>query len=68
MSRPLLENSLSILEEGEARVLWDRRLFIAMTIIGLFSLIITLNIESVYPTLTIAVSILSSFNPLPVSV
>ncbi|KAI6176892.1 Endo/exonuclease/phosphatase domain-containing protein [Aphelenchoides bicaudatus] len=49
--RQILENSLSILAEGEVRVLWDRRLFLAMMIIGLFSLIITLNIESVYPFL-----------------
>lgn len=55
MYRPILEKSLSILAEGEVRVLWDRRLFLAMAIIGFFSIIIALNIGHVYPLLTVIV-------------
>lgn len=48
-----LEQSLRILEEGEVRVLWDRRLFLALCfILGVF-IIATVNIESSFPWSTV---------------
>ncbi|KAI6215172.1 hypothetical protein M3Y94_00354400 [Aphelenchoides besseyi] len=55
--RPILDKSLSILDEGEVRVLWDRRLFLAMCVIGVMSLILTFNIENVYPSFTILIEV-----------
>ncbi|KAI6240846.1 Endo/exonuclease/phosphatase domain-containing protein [Aphelenchoides fujianensis] len=55
--RSFLEKSLSILDEGEVRVLWDRRLFLAMCVIGVMSLILTFNIENVYPSFTVVIEV-----------
>jgi hypothetical protein len=53
--RPILEKCLTILAEGEVRVLWDRRLFLAMAVIGFFSMIIVLTIGNVYPFFSVVV-------------
>lgn len=53
--RPILEKCLTILAEGEVRVLWDRRLFLAMAVIGFLSMIIVLTIGNVYPFLSVVV-------------
>ncbi|CAD5222386.1 unnamed protein product [Bursaphelenchus xylophilus] len=57
LSNAFLERSLAIVEEGEVRVLWDRRLFMAMCIIALSLIILTINLENVFPSLIVAVEI-----------
>lgn len=56
--RLFLEKSLRILEEGEVRVLWDRRIFLALCFILLALIIATVNIESSFPYLTIVVAVI----------
>lgn len=56
IEKALLEKSLRILEEGEVRVLWDRRLFLALCFILCALIVATVNIETPYPFFTIFVS------------
>jgi sphingomyelin phosphodiesterase 2 len=50
-----LVKSLKILEEGEVRVLWDRRLFLALCVALGAVVVLTINIESNYPYLAIII-------------
>ncbi|CAD5228881.1 unnamed protein product [Bursaphelenchus okinawaensis] len=50
-----LEKALTIVEEGEVRVLWDRRLFMAMCIIAFSLILLTINLENVFPSTTLIV-------------
>ncbi|KAH7731594.1 Endonuclease/Exonuclease/phosphatase family protein [Aphelenchoides avenae] len=55
LDKEYLEKSLKILEEGEVRVLWDRRLFLALCIALSAVVLLTINLEAAYPYLTILI-------------
>lgn len=48
--------SLEILDEGEVRALWDRRIFLAACFILSALIIATLGIEAYFPYFRVAVS------------
>lgn len=56
LEKLFLEKSISIVEEGLLRVLWDRRLFLALCFILVILICATVNIEITYPDLNIYAS------------
>jgi hypothetical protein len=55
--KQILTKSVKIIEEGEIRVLWDRRLFLALCIVLVALIVATANIDLSLPFVYIVVSL-----------
>jgi hypothetical protein len=54
--KQILTKSLKIIENGEIRVLWDRRLFMALSIVLIALVAATANIDRTLPFVYFVVS------------
>uniref|UniRef100_A0A914HW23 sphingomyelin phosphodiesterase n=1 Tax=Globodera rostochiensis TaxID=31243 RepID=A0A914HW23_GLORO len=55
--KQLLTKSLKIIEEGEVRVLWDRRLFLGLCVVLIALIVATANIDLTLPYIYAAVAL-----------
>lgn len=58
LEKQVLEKTLKIIEEGEIRVLWDRRLFLALVIVLIGLIIATANIDLSVPFVYVIIALI----------